>query len=108
MIDEVVNTLKNAGIPVINAEFSVDETIGEYVIVTLDCGKREALRLWPDIAGLLGVPVFVMWSRDDYVPPEEAGKYVGSALAKMDIPIITSKEPVDVVSELNDEYVNKL
>lgn len=104
MIDKTVNMLKNAGIPVVKAEVNVDETIGEYVVVFLDCDKREALRLWSDIAGLLGVPVFVKWSRDTYVPPEEAGRHVGSALAKMNIPIITSKEPVDVVSELNAEY----
>ena len=59
----------------------------------------EALRHWPDIADVargLKIPIFITWTRGGEVPPEEAGAYVGRALAKMGV-FLQTEGPVDVL-----------
>ncbi len=101
----VKDALKNLGVPVISVEMRHSESLGLYALALLDCDMGEALRRWPEIADVareLGVPIFVAWTRGGEMPPEEAGAYVGRALAKMGV-FLQTEGPVDVLEALREE-----
>lgn len=102
----VKDALKRLGVPVISVEMRHSESLGLYALALLDCDMGEALRRWPEIADVareLGVPIFVAWTRGGEMPPEEAGAYVGRALAKMGV-FLQTEGPVDVLEALREEW----
>jgi len=50
-----------------------------------------------------GIPVFIAWTGSTDVMPEELGAYIGRALAKMNIFLVTEK-PIDVVRIIEEEW----
>ena len=102
----VKDALRNLGTPVISVEMRHNESLGLYAVALLDCDMGEALRHWPDIADVargLKIPIFITWTRSGEVPPEEAGAYVGRALAKMGV-FLQTEGLVDVLEALREEW----
>lgn len=99
------NALRSLGAPVIDVEIRQDEHLGTYALALLECNARQALRHWLDIADVareLGMPIFVAWTRENDATPEEAGGYVGRALAKMGV-FLRTEESIDVLKALKEE-----
>lgn len=104
--DQILGFLKGLGTPVIDVEIRWDEGLGPYIIATLDCNARQALEYWVRIADELRgrhPPILIKWTGSTNVTPEEMGTYVGKALAKMNVFLIT-KEPIDVSETLEEEW----
>jgi len=101
----VLDLLRELGAPVLRVGVRGGEGSG-YVLVTLDCGARQAMEYWLELAGRagrLGVPVFVEWTGSNDLEPEEHGAYVGKALARMGV-FLRTREPIDVVAALNEAW----
>lgn len=99
------NALRSLGAPVIDVEIRQDEHLGTYALALLECNARQALRHWLDIADVareLGMPIFVAWTGENDAAPEEAGGYVGRALAKMGV-FLRTEESIDVLKALKEE-----
>ena len=90
----------------IRVEMRHSAYIGTYVIAVIDGDARLALRLWLSIAErahALGVPVFVKWTGETDVSPEELGEYVGRALARMGV-FLSTEEPIDAVELVREVW----
>ena len=100
------NALRSLGAPVIDVEIRHDEHLGSYALALLECNARQALRHWlniTDVARELGMPIFVAWTGENDAAPEEAGGYVGRALAKMGV-FLRTKGSIDVLKALKEEW----
>jgi len=100
----VLDSLRELGIPALNVEVRHNENIGLYAVAVLDCNARRALEYWLKIdrAKVHNIPVFITWTGDVDIPPEEMGIYIGKALAKMGV-FLATEEPIDVV-EIREEW----
>jgi len=104
--DQILSFLKGLGVPAIDVDIRRDEYLGQYIIAVLDCDARQALEYWVRVAGELRgqhPPIFVKWTGNTDVTPEEMGAYAGKALAKMNVFLIT-KEPIDISETLKEEW----
>ena len=99
--------LRSLGAPAISAAVSSDRWVGPYVIVFLDCDARCAVEHWLRVAPMArreaGVPIFVAWTGEADLPPEELGRCVGEAMAEMDV-FPAFEEPGDVRRELEEGW----
>ena len=99
--------LRSLGAPAISATASSDRWIGPYVVVLLDCDARCAVEYWLRVAPVarreVGVPVFVLWTGEADLPPEELGRCAGEAMAMMDV-FPAFEEPSDVRRELEEGW----
>ena len=99
--------LRSLGAPAISATASSDRWTGPYVVVLLDCDARRAMEYWLRVAPVarreVGVPVFVLWAGEADLPPEELGRYVGEAMAMMDV-FPAFEGPGDVRRELEEVW----
>jgi len=98
--------LRRLGIPIVDFKVERESRLGTYLILRIDGGARQALEHWLRILDTLeglDLPIFVTWTGETDVSPEEMGRYVGRALAKMKLFLIT-EEPVDAVEVLREEW----
>jgi len=87
-------------------EINYADKIGLYAVAVLQCSARRALEYWMKILDKVreyGIPVFVEWTGDTDVAPEEMGQYIGRALAKMNVFPATEK-PLDIVKIVEEEW----
>jgi len=101
----VLNSLRELGAPVLDVEVRYGEGIGLYTLAILDCGARQALEYWLKIMDKVrdrGIPVFVVWTGNVDVTPEEMGAYIGKVLARMNV-FLATREPLDIVKILREE-----
>jgi len=104
-IREVNSMLKSLGVPVISVEVRENPHLGVYVMLKVNADARQALELWLrllDVPWSIKIPLFVEWTGRTDVSPEELGRYLGRALAKMGVFPSTVK-PIDVVKMLREE-----
>jgi len=81
----IFSELMKLGAPVVDVEIRHSETVNLYVLVKHNCDARQVLEYWLKLAERVrkyGVPVFVEWTGNTDITPEELGKYVGKILAK--------------------------
>ncbi len=106
MKEEVCNILAELGVPVIDVKVEWDEHLGEYIVVIVNSDARQALESWLRIIESLGKrlhrPIFVMWTGNMNVSPEELGAYIGKALARMGI-FLSTTEPIDAAKLLEEK-----
>lgn len=99
--------LASLGAPAVSAEAREGRWIGPYVVVLLDCDARCAVEYWLRVAPVarreVGVPVFVLWTGEADLPPEELGRYAGEAMAAMGV-FPALEEPGDVRRELEEGW----
>ena len=99
--------LRSLGAPATSATVGSDRWVGPYVIVLLDCDARCAVEYWLRAAPMarreVGMPVFVKWAGEADLPPEELGRYVGEAMAMMDV-FPAFERPSDVRRELEEGW----
>ena len=115
MVGSVVSSLvfRLSGLVVLDVRSRVDEFYDLYYVeVTVDSTAKRALRLWVKlIDGLKAIgynfPVFVRWSRETDVEPEEFGYFVGVALAKMGIKLRSEKciDGVELVRKIRGALI---
>lgn len=102
----VMNSLRELGAPVLDVEIRYGEGIGLYALAMLDCDARRALEYWLKIVDSVreyNMPVFVTWTGNTDVTPEEMGTYIGKALARMNVFLATEK-PLDIVKIIEEEW----
>ncbi|ABL88634.1 hypothetical protein Pisl_1478 [Pyrobaculum islandicum DSM 4184] len=108
VVEVVRRVLTAMRIPVSSIRSVLDDKIGIYIAVVLEYNAREALKSWLDILDRLGeyginIPIFVDWTGQMDVTPEELGTYLGKALAKMDL-LLIMQEPIDAVEAVREEW----
>jgi len=102
----VANALKGLGAPVLNVEVRYNEGTGLYILATLDCSARQALKYWLSIVDAMqryDIPIFITWTGNVDVTPEEMGACIGKVLARMNM-FLATKEPLDIVKILREEW----
>ena len=102
----VLDSLRELGAPVLDVEVRYGEGIGLYTLAILDCGARQALEYWLKVVDRVkdhGIPIFIAWTGSVDVTPEEMGAYIGKALARMNVFLVT-REPLDIVKILREEW----
>jgi len=102
----VMNSLRGLGVPILDVEIRYGEGIGLYALATLNCNAHQALEYWLKIVDNVreyNIPVFIMWTGNIDVMPEEMGIYIGKALAKMNI-FLATKKPIDIVKIIEEEW----
>ena len=102
----VSKSLRELGALVLYVEVRYGKGIGPYMIAILDCDARQALEYWLKIVDRMrdhGIPIFVIWTGNANVTPEEMGAYVGRILTKMNV-FLATREPIDVVKILREEW----
>ncbi|MHC1629241.1 MAG: hypothetical protein ACXQTI_10520 [Candidatus Nezhaarchaeales archaeon] len=98
----ILNSLRELGILILDIETRHGEGIGLYALAILNCDARQALECWlriVDKARDYGIPIFVMWTGNVDVSPEEMSTYIGRALAKMNV-FPATREPLDIVKTI--------
>lgn len=103
----IENSLKELGAPLLKPiEINYANKIGSYAIAILQCSARQSLEYWMKILDKVqryGIPIFVEWTGDTDVTPEEMGYYLGKVLAKMNV-FLATKEPLDIIRILREEW----
>jgi hypothetical protein len=102
----IIHILRGTNMPILDVEIFHSENIGLYVLVILDCNARQALEYWLNIVDRtreLNIPIFVRWTGEVDVLPEEMGAYIGKILARMSI-FLSTKEPIDVIKAIREEW----
>ena len=96
--------LEGLGVPVVGVEVRESPYLGAYVMLRVGADARRALELWLWLLDVLQVkvPLFVEWTGRTDVGPEELGRYLGRALAKMGV-FPSTAEPMDAVDMLGEE-----
>ncbi len=101
----IEDSLKKLGAPLLKTETGYADKIGLYITVTLQCSARQALELWIKILDNVqeyGIPIFVEWTGELDVAPDEMGQYIGKAFAKMGLFLVTEK-PLDIAKIIEEE-----
>jgi len=103
---DLMRILRRLNIPIVDFKIEWESRLGAYLMLRIDGGARQALEHWLRILDTLkglNLPIFVTWTGEVDVSPEEMGRYVGRALAKMKLFLVT-EEPVDAVEMLGEEW----
>jgi len=90
----------------VDIDICEDPNIGMYIVLTVDMDASKALEIWLKILEEvkdIGIPVFIYWTGKTDVSPEEMDRYIGKALAKMNI-FPATIEPIDVMRIVGDLY----
>jgi len=102
----VMDSLRELGTPILDAEIRYNEGIGLYALAILDCDARQALEYWLKIVDEVhkyDIPVFITWTGSINVTPEEMGIYIADVLAKMNMFLVTEK-PIDIIRIIEEEW----
>jgi len=105
VLESLASVLKGLGVPVISVEVRENPYLGVYATLKVNADARQALELWLrllDIPWSIKIPLFVEWTGRTDVSPEELGRYLGRALAKMGV-FPSTVEPMDAVKMLREE-----
>jgi len=101
----LISMLKSLGVPVISVEVRENPHLGIYVTLKVNADARRALELWLrllEVPWSIKIPLFVEWTGRTDVSPEELGRYLGRALAKMGV-FPSTVEPIDAVKMVREE-----
>ncbi len=92
---------------VVSVELQYSQSLGPYLLVLVDAPAREALKAWMEVApaarSILGLPVFVVWTGENNLEPEELGTQLGKILARMGVHLAT-EEVFDATQLLREEW----
>lgn len=102
----VMDSLRELGALVLDVEIRYGESIGLYALAILDCDARQALEYWLKIVDSVreyNIPVFITWTGNTDVTPEEMGTYIGKVLARMNV-FLATEEPLDIVKIIEEEW----
>ena len=103
----IERSLKKLGTPLLESiEINYADKIGLYAVAILQCNARQALDFWMKILDEMQefeIPILVEWTGDTDITPEEMGQYIGKALAKMKIFLVTEK-PLDIIKIIEEEW----
>jgi len=102
----VMDSIRELGVPILDVEVRYGEGMGLYALATLNCDARQALEYWLKIVDNVrehDMPIFVTWTGNTDLTPEEMGTYIGKVLARMNVFLATEK-PIDIVKILEEEW----
>ena len=96
--------LRELGVPAVSIETRQHPHLGAYIVITVDADARQAFEYWLGILERLGeveTPVFVMWTGEVNLEPEEMGRLLAKTLARMNV-FLATVEPIDAVELLRE------
>jgi len=107
-IEVVAEILCSLKAKIVNIELGHNEFHKECIIVVLDTKASKAMDTWLKLIDKLkekgiDTPVFVYWTRETDLAPEELGKYIAKALVKMNL-FLATKKPLNSVELIEEEW----